>query len=829
MSDVSGIQAQLELLFSKKRIVMWQDVDRDFVDDVADIEIPGVEFATVANTEYGLKYRMLQKEPTQKFLVYRAGPVPQGIDNWLLDLELAYGVFSADRVSLIMQELNLEGLEIRQVIADHVTFFSTKKRLAELKARLLTEDDATNLRAKMTAVLCGTQTEHRLLDILRVLLDENANGTTVAYDRIVEFGLTDFLWKGLRFYGYTTPNPSVADFVLWLFRNAMTGFHSDVPAGLRSVQLAFDNLQHDWRFKSTYLALSRRANVDLGIESQIAEADFKSLLGNHVFEVVDRKIIRDLSRGVTSRTLIAKDVSEAVRRRRDSSWFAAFESAYTAIDAAASLLAEIDSLSTAMQSFDDGLDKYTTQWFRIDQLYRQYIYHARLAEDPGPLESLGKQVEAFYSNKFLFPLGVAWQVQVDKTETWRAKKSPSQTAFFRHHVQPIISGGRNKAVVIISDAFRYEIAHELGARIRQEDRFDAGLSHVLGVLPSYTQLGMAALLPHETIGHSGTKDLVNVDGKPAGGIAYRNKVLEAVSGHAIQAEDLVALNRDETRDLYRAHQVLYVYHNRIDATGDKPATEGQVFEAAEKTLRELIDIIKKLTNANATNILITADHGFLYQDGGLDKAGYLTVVPQAEKIIVQARRYVIGKELKRDPAFKTFEPAQLGLDSDLEVQIPKSIHRLKLAGSGARFVHGGASLQEIVVPVLTVNKKRKSDIRAVEVQVLQESDQITTGQLAVKLFQADSISDKVQARTLRAGLYVGETLISNEVDTTFDRTSDDKRDRYVTVNLLLKGVANDFNNRVVELRLDEGIANTNGRREYRKITYTLKRAFATDF
>ena len=61
----------------------------------------------------------------------------------------------------------------------------------------------------------------------------------------------------------------------------------------------------------------------------------------------------------------------------------------------------------------------------------------------------------------------------------------------------------------------------------------------------------------------------------------------------------------------------------------------------------------------------------------------------------------------------------MGLDGDIEILIPKSINRLRLKGSGSRFVHGGASLQEVVIPVLRINKKRQSDIDAVEVEILR--------------------------------------------------------------------------------------------------------------
>jgi hypothetical protein len=71
------------------------------------------------------------------------------------------------------------------------------------------------------------------------------------------------------------------------------------------------------------------------------------------------------------------------------------------------------------------------------------------------------------------------------------------------------------------------------------------------------------------------------------------------------------------------------------------------------------------------------------------------VPPQlGHEIIVANRRYFLGRGLKEDLAFKSFKSAQLGLASDLAVQIPKSSHRLRLPGAGSRYVHGGAALQD---------------------------------------------------------------------------------------------------------------------------------------
>lgn len=829
MSETSAVRPHLERRFETQRVVFWHDPDGEYAADLDTLALEGVQTVRVINDEYAVKNRLLHQEPKSKFLVYRAGPVPTGIGNWLLDLELAYGVFTADRTSLVQQELGLTTADIGEVVQARESFFRVAKRIQSLKKLLDADDDARLLQAKMSAVLLG-QSEHSLLEITRSLLIENALGADAKYGALAEHGLDEFFWQGVAsIYGYMSPSPGIADFILWVFRQANNGFKSERPGGLRNIQLDFGSLRYDRRSQEALTKLAQRAAQDLDYAGTIEDASFRDLLGNDLFEETDRKIISDLARAVAERTVTGREVTEVIRSRQSSIWVDGYRKLYTAIGCASELLTALGTLNLSMQSLDEGLERYRGDWFRIDQLYRQFTYAARTAEFSGPLEILRIQVEKFYANKFLYELGNAWQQQVDGIDQWRSTLLRPQTSFFTDHVAPITRDGRRKAVVIVSDALRYEIADELGSRIRQEDRYDADLKAMLGVLPSYTQLGMAALLPHSTIGHSKDGDPVLADGQRTDGTVNRSKLLDAVDGKAIQAENVFSLTRDELRELYQQYQVLYVYHNRIDATGDKAGTERQVFEAAEDTLRELVDLVKRLTNANATNILITADHGFLFQDTALEDAFYLSTLPQGDDIKVINRRYVLGHGLKEVSAFKTFTSAQLGLDGDLDVQIPKSIHRLRLPGAGSRFVHGGAALQEIVVPVLAINKKRKSDVRTVNVKIMPESDKITTGQLVIKLFQAEPVSEKVRPLVLRAGLYVGEILISNHLSLTFDQASTDQRDRYQNAHMLLSQDANDYNNRPVEFRLEELIPGTNQWRVYAKAIYTLKRSFASDF
>ena len=128
---------------------------------------------------------------------------------------------------------------------------------------------------------------------------------------------------------------------------------------------------------------------------------------------------------------------------------------------------------------------------------------------------------------------------------------------------------------------------------------------------------MASLLPNENICFSDDKSgSVIVDDASSMGTENRNKILKKTgkTGTAIQSKEFIKMDRDESRTLLKDNNFLYIYHNHIDFVGDKRDSEERVFEAAETTLGEIIDIIKKLTGANATNIIVTADHGFLFQN-----------------------------------------------------------------------------------------------------------------------------------------------------------------------------------------------------------------------
>lgn len=830
MSKAPSISDHLAARFEQHRLVVWHDPDASYATDV-DAQAPtGVMVLRVENDEFAIKHRVLRDEPSTKFLIYRSGRVAAGAGNWLLDLELAYGVFTADRGALMRADLGLTAPGSDELIAEHATFFGDVKLVAKLTALLGAADDLAKIQAKMCAVVLG-QKEHSFSELTRTLLVQHAAGDSSGYEALVNQGLADFHWAGAaKIYGYNSEMPSVAGFVLWMFKQARGGFAATTSNAARNIEIDFRSFRNDRHSLVALKELARHAETDLDYAKQAADASVAELVATDIFDAGEREIIRRLIDGIASQTIQPSDIADMIRtRRRDSIWFDDYATLYAALGAAAELIPAIRSARIDVSSLDDGFSRYRDDLFRIDQLYRQFTLASQTAEFTQPLEALKEQVENTYVTDFLSKLGITWQQQVDQVEKWRSLAFTSQSSFYDHYIAPLVRGGRKKAVVVISDALRYEVADELTSKIRGENKYDAKIEAMLGVLPSYTQLGMASLLPHKTLAHSENGDPVLVDGQPSNGTANRTKILSTVGGTAIQATEFLKMKPAERRDLYAAHQVLYVYHDTIDATGDKAVSEHRTFKAAADAIDELVDVVKKLASANATNIFVTADHGFLYQESKLAPQFNLTVKPQGDKVVVENRRYVLGRGLKEDDAFRRFLPEQLGLSSGLEVQIPNSICRIVKPGAGFQFVHGGASLQEIVVPVISINKGRSDTVEPVNVDIHPESDKITTGQIVVKLFQQSAVTDQRTARKLRAGLYFGDQLISNEPELLFDAESAEGRDRFQTVRLLLSKDADEANNQSVEFRLSEPIGETGEWKKYKSVPYTLKRSFTTDF
>lgn len=824
------IQTGLERSFRKHRIVFWHDPETRFREEFDAIDITGVTKTEVQNNEFMLKHRLIREEPRQPFLVYRPGPLPEDARNWLLDLEMGQGVFLADRGALLLMELGLPP-RFGELIETHARFFEARVRVDRLKGMMEETDNAAKIRLKMIAVCAGVPAA--VDAVLEALLAELARDEEKLIGLIARTGLEAALWDEVRaLYGYEEKIPSVSGLAQALFFGTYA-MELDEPARLTQEALVFmARWRHDTRHRDAFQLLSARYAEALAISSDLSARPLDRLIRMSQFEAIDQQVLRALIKGVMDRDLPHERVEEAVRERRASLWWTNYADFFEAVRFASELQRRIVDIPIPAMTMRTGFDAYVATWFQIDQIYRKFVLHAGRTLHRDLVANLAERVENLYSNGFLMPLNDAWQRAIDADPVWRIDQVVAQRRFYEQHVAPIRSKGA-KVIVIISDALRFEIGEELLRRIRAVDRFEASLEPMLGSVPSYTQLGMGALLPNRDLRIAAEGSGVLVDGESATGTENRGKVLarraDAGATCTVQAEAVGRMDKDAQRALIRDHDVIYIYHDMIDATGHKLASEAQVFEAAERAIQDLEQLIRRLAGNNASNLIVTADHGFIYQNRPIHEGDYSPAEIRGQKITHRDRRFLLGAGLEETAGLTRFTSRAAGLEGETEILIPRSIGRLRLSGSGSRFVHGGAALQEVVVPVLLINKRRTSDVEPVEVEpILTASRMITTGQHTVRLYQTQPVTEKRRMIRLRIGLTGSDgTAISNVEERSFEETSEDARRRETTVRLILSKAADAFNDRDVRLvltRIGDGPD-----RPYRTETFRLKRSISGDF
>jgi uncharacterized protein (TIGR02687 family) len=479
--------------------------------------------------------------------------------------------------------------------------------------------------------------------------------------------------------------------------------------------------------------------------------------------------------------------------------------------------------------FETATKNYVDSWYQVDMAYRKFVSAAKTNEDfSDEFEAFVKLVEATYVNKFQNSIGEKWQSVLHSTASWSGVGSVRMARdFFKHNVRVPLSNEKNKIAVIISDAMRFEIGVEASNRLSNQG-YDIKVESMISPLPSYTQLGMAALLPNTSISLHPENKTVTVDGKSSAGIENRRKILAGEGGSAMDFETLVT--EGNLKEKLAGNRLWYIYHNQIDKVGDNAASEGSVFDAVERTFEDLKTVIQKLKAAGFNRIFITADHGFLYQDSEIPEHGFLSTVPEGDVTEFMNRRFIIGKGLHPDNGLKHFTSSQLGYDCDYEVQLPASSLRLRRRGSGLRFVHGGASLQEVVVPLLDLTKSAKKSSAQVEVVLSPGvSTKITTGIAALSFTQTEPLSDDLAARELRISIFQGATRLSTSETIVFAHTDSEIRNRVTALNLTMSNEASGLNNRSAVLKLESRIGETERWAPYQELVFELVNLGKKDF
>ncbi len=836
--DKVHVVEKLSESFQESRIVFWHDPEGEFAETVSELDVQDVTVMRIDQIGFLEVKKCIEiDEPEEKFLLYATTAEPPVEQDWLLDIRLYSRTFRADRASLLLNELGLTHQSLRSHLTKRKAFFKNAERTAKVKKLVQPTDTEEALDWKMLAVLAKASQPTPfavLTQLFREFTEPDPIDLTQPPKTLVEiekFGLDETFWQGIgATFGFAkgenAKNP-LHDLLLRLFVTDFAGhLRGDLPKSLQHLSLPektnccvfASQWMRDIQQFQTFRTLSKAVGKELKIKEQIAKLPASAVIDSFTFEETERRVLSALRDTLTTgETFNANDFRDSVRQRRDGVWAQMklgnsdenpYDIAYQALEDALELLllkeqhADGFTFSTPEAMFE----AYAKNLFQFDSHHRRFLAAADKIEllNWDILKPLRETVTNCYEGWFLDQISANWSSLLDGDgdgaffNSWKLEGYRNQTEFFARVVQPILrKNPRNKVFVIISDALRYDAAEELTTLLNRQNRVKASITPMLGVVPSYTALGMAALLPHTRLEYDAETGDLQVDGMLCNSYQDRAKILEHHEGIALKADDLLQMNQQTSRDAVQGARLVYIYHDRIDAVGDKAQTEKQTPQAVAKAVEELAALVRcVINNLNGSFVFVTADHGFLFQEQALSDQDKSSLAKKPDKAFIAKKRFILGHGLKKTTkAWHGSTRVTAGTEGETEFWVPKGNNRFHFVG-GAQFVHGGAMLQEITIPLVTIRElegksAEKLTVRKVGVTLLGSSRRVVNNMQKFEFIQTEKVSERNLPVTISVSLRDGEALISNEVTLTFNSESDNMDERKRVAKIVLKKGAYD--------------------------------------
>ena len=572
---------------------------------------------------------------------------------------------------------------------------------------------------------------------------------------------------------------------LWrflLFSEFVLDLPGDLPSSLANVPHAdegahalvadlCEDLRDRERTRQAYIDRAEQIERELNLPSVCATIANLGKVDTFPFE--ERTFLHSAVKALKEDRL--DDVRVVVDRHKRSVWLGKGESQaqWGLVAAALQLVAACEDADRNLAGHTGNLDAliehYTSGLREVDRLQREFeqALGEYLSVEP-VVDDVAEHVRKRYAR-------IAEKVQVIfikhlESEGWPPQGRLANVDLFDKLVAPLLAERDKRVAYFVVDALRYELGLEL-----QRQLIDTGAATIkpaLAQLPTVTPIGMASLLPGAgkklTILREGKDIVVALDGQRLTSVASRMKVFEQQFGDRFAQMTLSEFNSGKKAKISDAVNLIVIRSTEIDShlESNPDTTLGLVHQ----TLKGIRVAVHRLKQAGFTDVVIATDHGFFLN--GHAEAGDVCVRPSAGDWITIHDRALVGTG-RGDTQTFVMPTEKVAIRGDFEFfGAPRSMAPYR---RGLRFFHGGPSLQEAIVPAITValqdQAEREAVVANVSLSYKNGAKKITTRLPVVDLAveSSDMFSQGADLEILleahdRKGKVVGEARKGDPVD-----------------------------------------------------------------
>lgn len=442
--------------------------------------------------------------------------------------------------------------------------------------------------------------------------------------------------------------------------------------------------------------------------------------------------------------------------------------------------------SLTLNTANEYVMKYESDYSSIDQYYRlaneTYFGIDPTCELFDAVQKVKRCLDQNYS-KLCNRINLEWTRCLKETGGMDEVHLLRQYNFYDERIKPI----QKKVAVIVSDALRYEVAQELIGELAKFKHI-ASLKPAIAMLPSETKYCKPSLLPHRELKFYGKGEEQNmaVDNHILDTTQKRSEHLQAYRDGAVCVpfETVAEYNQEQNREIFK-HPLVYIFHDVIDKTGHDGNAK-QIVNSCREAINELKNMIPKIhASYNVTEVYITSDHGFLFNDiifADKDKHKI------EEDCLERSTRYYLTKskdEVSGVVKFPLSEVSGMVNVEDVMVAVPMGTNRFAAPSGGYMFTHGGVALQELIIPVITSRQERDDNKQPVGVMILDRRLSMQASRLRFKMLQTEAVSMDMKERQIRVALYHNDVPVTPVKDIILDKTDLSLDNRKIQVDLTL--------------------------------------------
>lgn len=791
---------------SGRKVIFWYDPTANFKEDIASDSYDCCQVLTCDKNEFSIKKTIEHDDKISNFLIYIPHEKPTDNENWLLDILMYSEEYYADTIALTMRRMNLTNTDLRRVIEWHSKFFDAENRTKRLSNYVTVNDEMKPSDFRMAMMCVLVKAGFRSIEsVLTELVFDTAEGKK--YADLKKFGFEEYLWDEIcRYYNYEGDQKIEILIKRFMFTalleqkaefDTLPSFYEQFKIqgpGQMDAKFFVDKIKTDNRYESLQMDVA----TDLKIEGLLASRDITCVQSADIFECIDNDIIKKISVSLVNGSLDYTTFERVISDRLNSMWYEKHQAEYSILSSVMAFFKKLETSVPTGLLATEYVQNYTDSYYLLDTYYRRIYTNFNKLENPSSeLEDLIRMVESSYQSKFLDPLGKAFSDALKEQENWGFPGFKMSWDFY----QEVQTKNYKKCFVIISDGFRYELGRELYEKLKTDTvlKGNEEIKFAISPLPSETRFGMASLLPHRSIEYANKQ--VTVDEQSTIDTVARDSVLKnkKSSYAAIQYKDITKMSRNELRQYMADKSLVYIYHNVIDNAGEH--NESKVFDVAPTAVDEILALIRKLyNNLQISNFYITADHGFLYRRNEIEESQkYSNIISLCPT--EASKRYVLtdNKSLQIPYTLEfTLENVSNGA---YKVITPFGYDLFKTQGSGLQYIHGGASLQEIIVPIIHLGELRAAgnkemSVSPVGVRLKSITRKITNRSFTLEFEQYEKVEERKQAITCETYLVDEEgNKVSGEYRFVAASESDDLEARSTKIRFNLMNIEFDRSKR----------------------------------